>query len=69
MVEVGSVRNLGNFMLKLIQKNNNKFVMTKMCMCMILLLLRLAANILMNIILIMAKKKIELNQFENRDVS
>jgi hypothetical protein len=48
------VRNLDNFMLKLIHKNNNKFVMANTLMCMILLLLRLAANMLMNIILIMA---------------
>jgi hypothetical protein len=34
--------------------------MAKMCTCMILLLLRLAANILMNIILIMAKKRLNL---------
>jgi hypothetical protein len=54
------VRNLDNFMLKLIQKNNNKFVMTKMCTCMILLLLRLAANMLMNIMLIMEKKRLNL---------
>ena len=53
---VGCVRNLDNFKLKLIQKNINKFVMTNMCTCVILLLLRLAANKLMNIILIMAQK-------------
>jgi hypothetical protein len=47
-------------MLKLIQKNNNRFVMAKMCTCMILLLLRLVANILMNTILIMAKKRLNL---------
>jgi hypothetical protein len=34
--------------------------MVKMCTCMILLLLRLAANILMNIVLIMAKKRLNL---------
>jgi hypothetical protein len=34
--------------------------MAKICMCMILLLLRLASNILMNIILIMAKKRLNL---------
>ena len=63
---VGCVSNLGNFMLKLIQKNNNKFVMTNMCMCVILLLLRLAANMFMNNI--HSKKNIEFNQFENGDV-
>ena len=50
-----AVRNLGNFMLKLIQKNNNKFVMTNMCTCVILLPLRLVANMFINNILIIAK--------------
>ena len=52
---VGCVRNFGNFKLKLIQKNINKFVMTNMCTCVILLLLRLAANMFMNNILIIVK--------------
>ena len=47
-------------MLKLIQKNINKFVMSNMCTCVILLLLRLAANMLMNIILIMAENRLNL---------
>ena len=34
--------------------------MTNMCTCVILLLLRLAANMLMNIILIMAEKRLNL---------
>ena len=34
--------------------------MTSMCTCVILLLLRLAANMLMNIILIMAEKRLNL---------
>ena len=34
--------------------------MTNMCTCVILLLLRLAANILMNIILILAEKRLNL---------
>ena len=46
---------LGIFMLNLIQKNNSKFVMTSMCTCVILLLLRLVANMLMNKILIIVK--------------
>ena len=52
--------NFGNFMLKLIQKNNNNFVMTNMCTYVILLRLRLATNMLMNIILIMTEKRLNL---------
>jgi len=55
-----NVQNLGNFILKLIEKNINKFVMINMCSCVILLLLGLAANMLMNIILIMVEKRLNL---------
>ena len=62
LVEGENVRNLGIFMLKLIQKSNSKFVMTNMCTCVILLLLRLATNIFMNNILIIAKKRLNLTK-------
>ena len=52
--------NFGNFMLKSIQKNKNKFVMTNMCTCVILLLLRLVANMFINNILIIAKMRLNL---------
>ena len=55
-----TVRKLGIFMLKLIQRSNSKFVMTNKCTRVILLLLRLAANIFMNNILIIAKKRLNL---------
>ena len=54
------VRNLGIFMLKLIQKINSKRVMANMCTCVILRLLRLAANMFMNNILIIAKMRLNL---------
>ena len=54
------VRNLGIFMLKLIQKINSKIVMTNMCTWVILLLLRLAANMFVNNILIIAKMRLNL---------
>ena len=47
-------------MLKLIQKNINKFVMSNMCTCVILLLLRLIANMFINNILIIAKMRLNL---------
>ena len=50
-------------MLKLMQKNSGKIVMTNMCTCVILLLLRLAANMLMNIILVMVKKRLNLTNW------
>jgi hypothetical protein len=47
-------------MLKLIQKINSKTVMTNVCMCVILLLLILAANMFMNNIMIIAEIKLKL---------
>ena len=53
-------KNLGIFMLKLIQKNHNKFVMINKCTCVILLLLRLLANMFINNVLIIAKMRLNL---------
>jgi hypothetical protein len=47
-------------MLKLIQKINSKIVMTNVCTCVILLLLRLAANMFMNNTLIIAEIRLNL---------
>jgi hypothetical protein len=47
-------------MLKLIQKINSKIVMINMCTCVILLLFRLAANMFMNNIQIIAEIRLNL---------
>jgi len=51
-------------MLKLIQKINSKIVMTNMCTCVILLLLRLVANMFMNNILIIAEMRLNLTNLK-----
>ena len=63
-----TVRNLGIFILNLIQKIHSKLVTTCLCTCVILLL-ALVADMNMNDIRIIAEKIFEFNKFMNRIIS